>query len=147
MDDIFDIRFSFEQKVKEEVIDFFSAKQGGQYGVFNFQWQCFVWAATIGFSRDIKRALKSPIADKPFNLNTMLHNNGEKDAHALICMCIARSGSINIMREPEKAINLINEYANGGFYWILDRMRQKPALNTFEWVKQEVFNRDIPANL
>ena len=37
MDDIFDFRFAFEQKVKEEVIDVFSDKQGGQYGVFNYQ--------------------------------------------------------------------------------------------------------------
>lgn len=147
MDDIFDFRFSFEQKAKEEVIDVFSDKQGGQYGVFNYQWQCFVWAATIGFIRDLRRPLGSPIADKPFSLNTMIHTKGEKDARALICMCVARAGSIDILKNPEEAINLINEYANGGFYWIMQRMEENPALNVFEWVKQEVFTRKPAVNI
>lgn len=34
MDNIFEIRFSFEQKTKEEVIYKFSNKQGGDYNVF-----------------------------------------------------------------------------------------------------------------
>ena len=141
MDDIFDIKFSFEQKVKEEVIDYFSAKQGGQFGVFNYQWQCFVWAATIGFIKNKKLPLGSPIADKPFNLKTMLNTDGEKDARALICMCVARAGKLDILKNPEDAINLINQYANGGFHWIMDEMKDNPALNGFEWVKREVFTR------
>lgn len=147
MDDIFDLKFTFEQKVKEEVIDLFSDKQGGQFGVFSYQWQCFVWAATIGFIKDLKRPVGSPIADRPFNLNTMIHTKGEKDARALICMCVARAGNIDILKNPENAISLINEYANGGFYWILERMQENPALNGFEWVKQEVFTREPAVNL
>ena len=147
MEDIFDYKFSFEKKVKEEVIDLFSDKQGGRFGVFYFQWQCFVWAATIGFVRDLRKHLGSPLADKPFNLNTMINNKGEKDARALICMCVARAGSIDILKNPEDAINMINEYANGGFYWVMDKMKENPALNGFEWVKQEVFNREPAANI
>ena len=143
MEDIFDIKFSFEQKVKDEVIDFFSTKQGGKYGVFNYQWQCFVWAASIGFIKDLRRPLKSPIADKPFNLKTMTNNNGDKDAQALVCMCIAKAGTIDILKNSEQAINMINEYANGGFYWIIDQMEKKPVTgNLFEWVKQEIFSRE-----
>ena len=147
MEDIFDYKFSFEKKVKDEVIDLFSDKQGGRFGVFSFQWQCFVWAATIGFVRDLRKPLGSPIADKPFNLNTMINNKGEKDARALICMCVARAGSIDILKNPEDAINMINEYANGGFYWVMDKMKENPALNGFEWVKQEVFNREPAVNI
>lgn len=142
MEDIFDFKFSFEKKVKDEVIDLFSDKQGGRFGVFYFQWQCFVWAAAIGFILNRKKPLGSPLADKPFNLNTMINNKGEKDARALICMCVARAGSIDILKNPENAINLINEYANGGFYWIMERMQEYPAHNVFEWVKQEVFSRE-----
>ncbi len=142
MDDIFDLKFTFEQKVKEQVIDLLADKQGGQFGVFNYQWQCFVWAATIGFIKNLRRPVGSPIADRPFNLNTMIHTKGEKDARALICMCVARAGSIDILKNPENAINLINEYANGGFYWIMQKMEDNPALNGFEWVKREVFSRE-----
>ena len=62
-------------------------------------------------------------------------------------MCVARAGNIDILKNPENAISLINEYANGGFYWILERMQENPALNGFEWVKQEVFTREPAVNL
>ena len=109
MENIFEIKFSFEQKVKDNVILKFSNKQGGAYNVFSYHWQCFVWAAVVGFIHNERRPLQSPIADRPFNLNTMCNGGGEKDAEALLCMCIAKTGSLEIMKEPSKAIDLINE--------------------------------------
>ena len=117
MENIFEIKFSFEQNVKDNVILKFSNKQGGAYNVFSYHWQCFVWAAVVGFIHNERRPLQSPIADRPFSLNTMCNGGGEKDAEALLCMCIAKAGSLDIMKEPTKAIDLINEYANGGFYY------------------------------
>ena len=147
MDNIFEIRFSFEQKTKEEVIYKFSNKQGGDYNVFSFHWQCFVWAAIIGFLRNEKRPLTPPIADKPFSLNTMFNNNGEKDAQALICLAIAKAGSLDIMKNPQDAINLINEYANGGFYHIIKLMENgENSFNDLEKVKQEIFSRNYDIN-
>jgi hypothetical protein len=143
MDNIFEIRFSFEQKAKEEVIYKFSNKQGGDYNVFSFHWQCFVWAAIIGFLRNEKKSLTPPIADKPFSLNTMFNNGGEKDAQALICLAIAKAGSLDIMKNPQDAINLINEYANGGFYHIMKLMENgENSFNDLEKVKQEIFSRN-----
>ena len=143
MDNIFDIPFSFEQKTKDEVIYKFSNKQGGAYNVFSFHWQCFVWAAIIGFLRDERKPLTPPIADKPFKLNTMLNNGGEKDAQALICLAIAKAKSLDIMKNPTDAINLINEYANGGFYHIMKLMENgENSFNDFEKVKQEIFSRN-----
>ena len=143
MDNIFEIRFSFEQKTKEEVIYKFSNKQGGDYNVFSFHWQCFVWAAIIGFLRNEKKTLTPPIADKPFSLNTMFNNGGEKDAQALICLAIAKAGSLDIMKNPQDAINLINEYANGGFYHIMKLMENgENSFNDLEKVKQEIFSRN-----
>lgn len=139
MDNIFDIKFSFEKKMKEQVIDKYSNKQGGSYNVFAYHWQCFAWAAVIGFLYDQRRPLKSPLADKPFHLNTMMNNGGERDAEALICLCLSKYGSLDIFKEPSEAINLINEYANGGFYYILN---QENKIETFEHVKQAVFSRD-----
>ena len=143
MDNIFEIKFSFEQKTKEEVIYKFSNKQGGDYNVFSFHWQCFVWAAIIGFLRNERRPLMPPIADRPFSLNTMLNNGGEKDAQALICLAIAKAGSLDIMKNPAEAINLINEYANGGFYHIMKLMENgENSFNDLEKVKQEIFSRN-----
>ena len=143
MDNIFEMRFSYEQKIKDEVISKFSNKQGGGYNVFSYYWQCFVWAAIIGFLRNEKRQLTPPIADRPFSLNTMFNNNGEKDAQALICLAIAKAGSLDIMKNPIDAINLINEYANGGFYHILKLMENgENSFNDLEKVKQEIFSRN-----
>ena len=107
MENIFELKFSFEQYVKDNVILKFSNKQGGAYNVFSYHWQCFVWAAVVGF----------------------------------MCMCIAKAGSLDIMKEPTKAIDLINEYANGGFYFIMKMMQDQPITNDLEWVKQEIFMR------
>ncbi len=143
MDNIFELRFSFEQKTKDEVIYKFSNKQGGDFNVFSYHWQCFVWAAIIGFLRNERCPLTPPIADKPFSLNTMMNNHGEKDAQALICLAIAKAGSLDIMKNPVDAINLINEYANGGFYHIMKLMENgENSFNDLEKVKQEIFSRN-----
>ena len=141
MENIFDIKFTFEQKVKDEVIYKFSNKQGGDFNVFSYHWQCFACAAIVGFFYDKRRPLQSPLADRPFNLNTMCNGGGEKDAQALLCLCIAKVGSLDIMKEPQKAIEMINEYANGGFYYIMQKMGSQPVTNDLEWVKQEIFER------
>ncbi|OAV73663.1 dnd system-associated protein 4 [Bacteroidales bacterium Barb6] len=144
MEDIFEIRFSFEQKVKDDIIVKFSNKQGGDYNVFSYYWQCFAWAAVIGFFYEQKRSLQSPLADKPFSLNTMRNNNGEKTAQALLCMCIAKAGTLDILKDSDKAITLINEYANGGFYYIQNQIDNgENSFNDLEKVKQEIFNRNI----
>jgi len=144
MEDIFEIRFSFEQKMKDEIIVKFSNKQGGDFNVFSYHWQCFVWAAVIGFLYEKRLPLQSPIADKPFSLNTMRNNSGDKVAQALLCMCIAKAGDLDILKEPDKAISLINEYANGGFYYIQNMIDNgENSFNDLEKVKQEIFRRQI----
>ena len=143
MENIFEIKFTFEQKVKDEVIYKFSNKQGGDFNVFSYHWQCFAWAAIVGFIYDKRQPLQSPLADRPFSLNTMCNGGGEKVAQSLLCLCIAKAGSLDIMKEPSKAIDLINEYANGGFYYIMKKMENQSISNDLEWVKQEIFERPI----
>ena len=144
MEDIFEIKFCFEQKVKDEIILKFSNKQGGDFNVFSFHWQCFAWAAIIGFMNDKRRPLKSPLADKPFNLNTMRNNGGDKVVQGLISLLIAKTESLEILKTPVSAIDLINEYANGGFYHIQSLMDNgENSFNDLEKVKQEIFTREI----
>ena len=83
----------------------------------------------------------SHIPEHHYGLNTMCNGGGEKDAEALLCMCIAKAGSLDIMKEPTKAIDLINKYANGGFYCIMKMMQDQSIANDLEWVKQEIFMR------
>ena len=147
MDNVFELRFSFEQKTKDEVIYKFSNKQGGDFNVFSFHWQCFAWAAIIGFLRNERRPLTPPIADKPVSLNTMMNNHGERDAQALICLAIAKAGTLDIMKNPTDAVSLINEYANGGFYHIIKLMENgENSFNDLEKVKQEIFSRNYDAD-
>lgn len=147
MEDIFEIKFTFEQKVKDDIIIKFSNKQGGDFNVFSYHWQCFAWAAVIGFIYEQKRPLQSPLADRPFSLNTMRNSNGEKIAQSLLCMCVAKTGSLDILKEPQKAIDLINEYANGGFYYIQNLIdNEENTFNDLEKVKQEIFRRDVICN-
>lgn len=142
MEDIFEIKFPIELEMKEKVILRFSNKQGGAFNIFSYYWQCFVWAATIGFLRNDRKPLQ-PGTERIFSLNTMRGNGGDKDAQALICMCIARTGSIEIMKDPQEAISVISEYANGGFYHILQLMENgENSFNDMEQVKQEIFSRD-----
>ena len=142
MEDIFDIKFAFEKKVKEDIIERYSGKRGAGYNVFSYHWQCFAWAAVIGFYYDERKELESPIADKVFSLNTMRNNDGEKIAKALLCMCISKAGSLDILKEPQKAVTLINEYANGGFYRIQKLIDNgENAFNNLDKVKAEIFRR------
>jgi hypothetical protein len=144
MEDIFEIKFTFEQKVREDIIVKFSNKQGGGFNVFAYHWQCFAWAAIIGFFYEQRRPIQSPKADQVFSLNTMRNNSGDKIAQALLCMCITKAGSLDILKEPDKAINLINEYANGGFYYIRNLIdNDENSFNDLEKVKQEIFKREI----
>lgn len=144
MEDIFEVRFTFEQKVKDNIIIKFSNKQGGNFNVFSYHWQCFAWAAIIGFIYDKRRPLESPLADRPFTLNTMRNNNGDKVAQSLLCLCIAKTGSLDILRDPQSTISLINEYANGGFYYIQNLISNgENSFNDLEKVKQEIFRREI----
>lgn len=140
--DILNTKFSFEQEMKDEVILKFSNKQGGDFNVFSYHWQCFAWAVIVGFIKDQRLPISSKLADKTFSLNTMSNNDGEKVAHAIICMAIAKAGDLNIIKNPDEFITIINEHANGGFHYICNEIKEQGSLsNDLEFVKREVFSR------
>jgi hypothetical protein len=58
-------------------------------------------------------------------------------------MCIAKADSLDILKDPKNAIELINEYANGGFYYIQSLIDSgENDFNDLEKVKQEIFLRE-----
>lgn len=102
----------------------------------------FAWAAIVGFIKEQRIPLTSKLADKVFSLDTMSNNDGEKVAHAIICMAIAKAGDLNILKTPDEFITLINEYANGGFHYIRTMIENQGGLsNDVEFVKREIFSR------
>ena len=84
LSDIQNTKFSFEQEMKDEVILKFSNKQGGDYNVFAFHWQCFAWAAIVGFLKVLRLPLETKLTNKIFSLNTINNNNNKKVAHAIL---------------------------------------------------------------
>lgn len=142
MEEIYNIKFSYEKKIREGIMTSLSNVQGGKFYVFASLWECFAWAAIIGFMHDKKKPLGA-LSDKPFNLHTMKNNGGEKIANALVCLCITKAKSLEILKQPEAFIAMINEYANGGFYYIQSLIDAgENPFRSFEDVKQEIFGRD-----
>lgn len=143
MEEIYNIKFSYEKSVRKGIMTSLSNVQGGKYYVFASLWECFAWAAILGFLNDKKKQL-GPISDKPFNLNTMKNNGGDKIVQTLICLCISKANSLEILKTPEDVVSMINEYANGGFYFIQNLIDAEENLfRSFEDVKQEIFNRKV----
>ncbi len=141
MEEIYNIKFSYEKKIREGIMTSLSNVQGGKFYVFASLWECFAWAAIIGFIHDKKKPLGA-LSDKPFNLHTMKNNGGEKIANALVCLCITKAKSLEILKQPEAVIAMINEYANGGFYYIQSLIDAgENPFRSFEDVKQEIFSR------
>lgn len=143
MEEIYNIRFSYEKKIREGIMTSLSNVQGGKFYVFASLWECFAWAAIIGFINNKRKQLGAPLSDRPFNLLTMKNNGGEKISNALICLCISKATNLEILKKPDEVITMINEYANGGFYYIqtLIDAGENP-FRSFEDVKQEIFSRN-----
>jgi len=147
MEDLYSIKFTFEKKIREGLMTSLSNVQGGKYYVFGSLWECFAWAAIIGFIYEKRLPLTPPMSDKPFNLQTMKNNGGEKISDSLICLCIAKEQSLDFLKNPEKVISIINEYANGGFYHIQTMIDNgEHSFRSFEDVKQEIFSRELVSN-
>lgn len=143
MEDIYNIKFSYEKKIRDGIMTSLSNVQGGKFYVFASLWECFAWAATIGFINEKRRPLGTPLSDRPFSLHTMKNNGGEKIANALICLCVSKAKSLDVLKNTDDLITMINEYANGGFYYIQSLIDSgESSFKSFEDVKQEIFNRE-----
>lgn len=143
MEKLFETKFKYEKQFKDKIILKFANAQGVTGKVFTNYWQCFAWAAVVGFLTEKPRKLNN-IGDQSFSLKTMKDGGGEIIAEALVCMCIAKAGNVDILKTPEEAIELINEYANAGFYKLAEKLEETPLSGSdFEWVLQEIFEREI----
>lgn len=55
--------------------------------------------------------------------------------------CSATMVPITVLRMVPIQRYRQNEYANGGFYYIMKMMQDQSISNDLEWVKQEIFGR------
>jgi len=124
---------SISAEHKENIILRLSRKQaseGGERKFFNQYWQPFAWSAIIGFINDKRVPLPNKVDDDVFKYSVM--NNQCPDVlKALIIIAI---GKLNMSFEDEMInpldvkdiVNIIDEYANGGFEIISRKLDNDP---------------------
>ncbi|MCB8999923.1 MAG: hypothetical protein H6540_07665 [Bacteroidales bacterium] len=136
----------FLESNRDAILEKFSrkmeqAKSHRKY--FSQLWEAYAWATIIGL-----------INDKPLKLNPIDHNdsvkndafkfsviinNGEDIAYALILAAIAKSDKgLKILESPNEIIQLLSEYANGGFQIIKEKIAEDPNIfqNPNDYIKE-----------
>lgn len=138
---IYSQSFKFEKSKREGIMrDYSTTENKDKYKPFSYLWQCFAWAAILGFINDKREPLLPPIADRPFDLSTMKNNGGETIAKALIVLAISKAeNGIEILKTPEELRLLIEEYANGGF----NHIQKLIANNQYDFNSHEKFILEI----
>ena len=70
MEKLFETKFKYEKQFRDKIILKFANAQGVTGKVFTYHWQCFAWAAVVGFLTEKPRKLNN-IGDQSFSLKTM----------------------------------------------------------------------------
>jgi hypothetical protein len=141
----------FLESNREAILEKFSrkmehAKSHRKY--FSQLWEAYAWATIIGLinNRPIKlepRDSSDSIKNDAFKFSVIL-NNGEDIAYALILAVIAKSDKgYKILETPNEIIQIISEYANGGFQIIKEKIAGDPNIfqNPNDYIK-ELLERD-----
>ena len=120
---------------KENIIEKLSRKQaekGGERQFFNQYWQPFVWAAITGFIKNHRTPINGKSDNNTFSYTT-LNNQAPDILKSLIIMAIGKfdlknniEEEIELLKEPSEIVNIIDEYANGGFEIISRKLEQDP---------------------
>ena len=134
----------YEARYRTTIIDRYSEVRGSinNRPIFSELWQCYAWAAVLGFINDRRRPLESPI-NTSFDFST-IRNKGPLVHKALLCAAIAKSDEgIEVLRDPKAVITLIEEYANGGFDLIAETLDEKGLtfFDSFDNMLSEVMDR------
>lgn len=115
----------YEIPYRADIIDTYSTvRNQKERPVFSQLWQCYAWAAILGFINNRSRPLASPV-DHAFDMG-VIRNNGESIFNALVCCAIAKADdNIDILKSPDAIIKTIEEHANGGFDYISEMLIEK----------------------
>lgn len=91
---------------------------------FKQQWMPFVWAATLGFIEDVRIPLDGNLKRDTFKYST-INGNSERIFQSLILFTVAKKG-YEILKDSSEINKTIEEYANGGFEIIHEKIRSNP---------------------
>lgn len=145
LSDIASIRPRYEAQYRASIISRYAEVRGntGNRPIFSQLWQCYAWAAVLGFINDRSRPLETP-TDSAFAFST-IYNQGPMVHKTLLCAAIAKADAgIEVLRDPKAVINIIEEYANGGFDLISETLDEKGItfFDSFDTILMEVIGRE-----
>lgn len=121
-------RLKYKSIHRESIMNKLSDVQGSQRDTerrkyFSQLWECYTWAAIIGFIND-KRVPLSGATDNAFKFS-VIYNNGGELADALILLSMSKSDKgYKALIDADEIIKVIEEYANGGFEIIQSLLRE-----------------------
>lgn len=136
----------FLESNREAILEKFSrkmehAKTHRKY--FSQLWEAYAWASIIGFINNKKLKLtpidkNDSVKNDAFKFSVIL-NNGEDIAFALILAAISKSDKgFKVLESPNEIIQIISEYANGGFQIIKEKIAEDPNIfqNPNDYIKE-----------
>jgi hypothetical protein len=124
-----DKRLKYKVIHRKSIMDRLSDVQGSQSDTksrkyFSQLWECYTWAAIIGFINDKRVPLGSGSTDNAFKFS-VIYNNGGELADALILLSMSKSNKgYKALIDADEIIKVIEEYANGGFEIIQSLLRE-----------------------
>lgn len=123
-----DKRLKYKITHRKSIMDKLSGVQGSKETTnrkyFSQLWECYTWAAIIGFINDKRVALGSGGTDSAFKFS-VIYNNGGELADALILLALSKSNKdYKALVDAEEIIKVVEEYANGGFEIIQSKLRE-----------------------
>lgn len=125
--DMHRIEPNIEQYDFENIIEKYASSKGrGTTDAtlfFNQLWMPFCWAAIIGFQNDTYQELEGSLKRNTFNYGT-INNQSEKIFNTLVLYVVAKKG-YEILETPLEINKVIEQYANGGFEIIYEKINEK----------------------
>ena len=128
------------------ILDKLCDVQGSQRKIdrkyFSQLWEGYTWAAIIGFINDKRIPLGSSGKGDAFKFS-VINNNGGELADALILLALSKSKKgYKCLTYPDEIINIIEEYANGGFEIIQSKiMEDESYFNNPDAFIEELLDR------
>jgi len=124
------------------------AEEGGDRKFFNQYWQPFAWAATLGFKNNRRVPLEGRTDSDIFKFS-VINNQAPNILKALIVMAIGKfndeeniENQLKKLKDPSIIVNIINEYANGGFEIIYRKLNNDPDY----FYEHNIFIEDLIGN-
>lgn len=100
---------------------------------FSQLWEAYSWIAILGFLKNKRVPLTDHAPGDNIKADAfkfgVIFNNGEDIAYALILAAVSKSKKgYEVLENPSEIIQIISEYANGGFQIITEKMAENPSI-------------------